>query len=62
MQQFLKSTDRAAWAWVLAAKPLKQLFAAAHDAMPLLDSRLRREALSTFTRDLESTRRRGDRL
>src|SRR5258708_38078712 len=62
MRQFLKSTGRAARTWVIAPKPLKQPFVSAHDAIPLPDSRLRREALSTFTRDLERTRRRGGRF
>jgi hypothetical protein len=54
MQQRLKQVARSAWAWIIAAKFLKQLFLAVDDAIALLDLRLRREALSALTCHLES--------
>ena len=56
MQQCLKQPRSAARAWVVAAELLGQLLAT-HDAITALDPRLRREALASLARDLESTRR-----
>jgi hypothetical protein len=59
MQQFLKPTIGAAWAWVVATQLLDQLFVSVHNAMTALDSGLGGEALATLTGDLETETGRG---
>jgi hypothetical protein len=59
MQQFLKSPARQARAWIIAAELISELLVAADDARSAFDLRLGREALPTFTGDLETSRRRG---
>lgn len=56
IQHCLKQPRRAARAWIIAAELLGQLLAAAHGAITAFDPRLRREALASLARDLESTR------
>jgi len=59
MQQFLKSPARETRAWIVAAELLSELFAAADDAHSAFDPSLGREALPSFTGDLETSQRRG---
>ena len=59
MQQFLKSPARETRAWIVAAELLAELCVAADDARSAFDPGLGREALPSFTGDLETNRRRG---
>jgi len=59
MQQFLKSPAREARAWIVATELLVELFEAANDACSAFDPGLGREALPSFTGDLETSGRRG---
>jgi len=59
MQQFLKSPGRVARTWIVATELLSELFVAANDARSAFDPSLGREALPSFTGDLETNRRRG---
>jgi hypothetical protein len=47
---------RAAWARVIPAELLHELLMTTHDSIAAFDMSLRREALSPFATDLESTR------
>ena len=57
IQQCLKQSRSATWAWIVATELLGQLFGTPYDAVSALAPRLRREALASLARDLESTRR-----
>jgi hypothetical protein len=59
MQQRLKSAPGAAWARVVAAELLDELFVTAYYSLPALDARFGWEAFATLASDLESTRPRG---
>jgi hypothetical protein len=59
MQQFLKPTAGAAWAWVIATQLLDQLLVSVHNAMTALDPGFGWEAPATLTRDLETETGRG---
>ncbi len=58
MQQFLKAASRAAWAWIVAAELLLELFVAVDDLSPPLDVRFGGEALAALARSLKSARAR----
>jgi hypothetical protein len=62
MQQCLKAASGAAWAWIVPAQLLDQLFLAMDDAISPLDLRLRGETSSTFAHRLESKRPDGDHI
>jgi hypothetical protein len=59
MQQFLKSPAREARAWVVATELLSELFVTANNARSAFNPSLGREALPSFTGDLETSGRRG---
>ena len=62
MQQFLKSAAGQAGTRVIPTQLLEELLVTADDPNAAFDACLGREALASFTCDLESTRRRGVRV